>query len=124
MSPYDPCRRCAPPPRGPRRHLWRRRAGPAKLLLGRRDAMMDQDGEIPPPRTIEAAVADTEIMAAVAGGAVIVLIPLVREAGRAIRANILLDRGLLDAIDEAAAPHPRPHALGFSGLRGARKDRQ
>jgi hypothetical protein len=64
--------------------------------------MIDQGGDIPPPRTIEAAVADSDIMAAVAQGAIIVLIPLVREAGRAIRANISLDRGLLDAIDEAA----------------------
>lgn len=67
------------------------------------DAMIDQGGDIPPPRPIEAAVADADIMAAVAQGAVVVLIPLVREAGRAIRANISLDRGLLDAIDEAAA---------------------
>jgi predicted RNase H-like HicB family nuclease len=67
------------------------------------DAMIDQGGDIPPPRAIEAAVADADIMAGVAQGAVIVLIPLVRESGRAIRANISLDRGLLDAIDEAAA---------------------
>jgi predicted RNase H-like HicB family nuclease len=65
------------------------------------DAMIDQGGDIPPPRTIEAAVADSDIMAAVAQGAIIVLIPLVREAGRAIRANISLDRGLLDAIPTA-----------------------
>jgi predicted RNase H-like HicB family nuclease len=67
------------------------------------DAMIDQGGDIPPPRTIEAVVADADIVAAVAQGAIIVLIPLVREAGSAIRANISLDRGLLDAIDEAAA---------------------
>jgi predicted RNase H-like HicB family nuclease len=49
------------------------------------DAMIDQGGNIPPPRTIEAAVADADIMAAVAQGAVIVLIPLMREAGAAAR---------------------------------------
>jgi predicted RNase H-like HicB family nuclease len=84
------------------------------------DAMIDQGGNIPPPRTIEEALADADIMAAVAQGAVIVLIPLVREAGRAIRANIL-------SGPRAAGRHrrsgrlPRPHPLGLSGLRGARK---
>src|ERR1700693_6278850 len=67
------------------------------------EEIINQGGDIPPPRTIESARADADIIAATAQGAVIVLVPLVRESGRAIGANISLDRGLLDAIDEAAA---------------------
>jgi predicted RNase H-like HicB family nuclease len=67
------------------------------------DEMVAQGGEIPPPRAIEAALAVPDIADAVAHGAAVVLIPLVRESGRPTRANISLDRGLLDAIDEAAA---------------------
>src|SRR5580704_859433 len=67
------------------------------------DEMLAQGGEIPIPRTIEAAVADPEIAAAIGDGAALALVPLVRDSGRPTRANISLDRGLLDAIDEAAA---------------------
>lgn len=36
-------------------------------------------------------------------GAFIVAVPLIRRTGRQVRANISLDRGMLDAIDRAAA---------------------
>ena len=65
--------------------------------------MIAQGGKVPKPRTIEAAVADPEIAAAIAEGAALALVPLVRDSGRPTRANISLDAGLLDAIDEAAA---------------------
>jgi predicted RNase H-like HicB family nuclease len=67
------------------------------------DEMLAQGGGIPVPRTIEAAVADPEIAAAISDGAALALVPLVRDSGRPTRANISLDRGLLDAIDQAAA---------------------
>ena len=38
-----------------------------------------------------------------AAGAFIVAVPRIRETGRLVRANISLDRGMLDAIDKAAA---------------------
>ena len=38
-----------------------------------------------------------------AAGAFIVAIPLIRQTGKLVRANISLDRGMLDAIDKAAA---------------------
>ena len=52
---------------------------------------------------LEAAFADPEIAAALSEGAALALVPLVRDSGRAARANISIDAGLLDAIDEAAA---------------------
>jgi predicted RNase H-like HicB family nuclease len=67
------------------------------------DEMLAQGGGIPVPRTIGAAVADPEIAAAIGDGAALALVPLVRDSGRPTRANISLDRGLLDAIDQAAA---------------------
>jgi predicted RNase H-like HicB family nuclease len=62
------------------------------------------DGEKPPkPRSIEAVRADPEVAAALAHGAVLAIVPLVRDAGRPVKANLSLDAGLLAAIDEAAA---------------------
>jgi predicted RNase H-like HicB family nuclease len=67
------------------------------------DEMLAQGGKVPAPRPLEAAFADPEIAAALGEGAALVLVPLVRDSGRAARANISIDAGLLDAIDEAAA---------------------
>jgi predicted RNase H-like HicB family nuclease len=67
------------------------------------DEMIVQGGEIPAPRDMEAAMQDPEIAAAIGTGAALALVPLVRNSGQPTRANISLDRGLLEAIDEAAA---------------------
>jgi predicted RNase H-like HicB family nuclease len=56
----------------------------------------------PSPRSIEALRRDPEVKAALAEGAVFLAVPLVIETGRPVKANISLDRGLLDAIDTAA----------------------
>jgi predicted RNase H-like HicB family nuclease len=93
------------------------------------------DGEaLPPPRSVEALRADPEIAAALAAGAVLGMVPLVLDAGRAVRANLSLDAGLLDAIDEAAKAHgltrsaflasaAREKIEGPSGSRGMHIDR-
>jgi predicted RNase H-like HicB family nuclease len=67
------------------------------------DEMLAQGGDIPAPRTMEAALADAVIAAAIGDGAALALVPLVRHSGQPTRANISLDRGLLEAIDQAAA---------------------
>jgi hypothetical protein len=54
------------------------------------------------PRSIEVLRNDAEVQAAIAEGAIFLPVPLVIEDGRAVKANISLDRGLLDAIDAAA----------------------
>jgi len=54
------------------------------------------------PRTIAALRRDPAVEQAIAEGAVFLSVPLVIEAGRPVKANISLDRGLLDAIDAAA----------------------
>jgi hypothetical protein len=40
-----------------------------------------------------------------AEGAALAIVPLLLDAGRAVRGNLSLDAGLLDAIDEAAKAH-------------------
>src|SRR5450759_5203092 len=64
------------------------------------------DGEaLPTPRSVEALRAEPEIAAALAEGAALSIVPLLLDAGRAVRASLSLDAGLLDAIDEAAKAH-------------------
>ena len=59
-------------------------------------------GAQPTAQGIEALRLDPEVIAALAEGAVFLSVPLVIETGRSVKANISLDRGLLDAIDAAA----------------------
>jgi predicted RNase H-like HicB family nuclease len=66
---------------------------------------IDEGEALPTPRSVEAQRADPEIAAALAEGAALAIVPLLRDAGRAVRANLSLDAGLLDAIDEAAKAH-------------------
>lgn len=60
-----------------------------------------EDGDEVAPRALdlirEAAAED------IAVGAFIIAVPRIRRMGRQVRANISLDRGMLDAIDRAAA---------------------
>lgn len=44
-----------------------------------------------------------QVASELAAGAFIVAVPWIRQTGRIVRANISLDRGMLDAIDKAAA---------------------
>jgi predicted RNase H-like HicB family nuclease len=61
------------------------------------------DGEaIPAPRDMSALRADEEIAAALRGGAALVMVPALVDSGRPAKANLSLDSGLLEAIDEAA----------------------
>ena len=59
-------------------------------------------GKLPEPRAIEALRREPEVIEALADGAIFLAVPLVVESGRPVKANISLDRGLLDAIDAAA----------------------
>ena len=60
------------------------------------------DGVEPKPRPLADLRKDRAVKKALAEGAVFITVPLVVEAGRPVKANISLDRGLLDAIDAAA----------------------
>ncbi|QPC43468.1 type II toxin-antitoxin system HicB family antitoxin [Kaustia mangrovi] len=57
----------------------------------------------PAPRSADELRADPEVVEAIREGAAMAVVPLVLETGRATRANVSIDAGLLAAIDEAAA---------------------
>src|SRR3569623_2570237 len=62
-----------------------------------------EDGrKIPKARSWVALKKDPEVIEALDEGAVMALVPLVMTAGKAVRANLSFDQGLLQAIDEAA----------------------
>jgi len=62
------------------------------------------DGEaLPRPRSIEQI--RREVAPALAEGAALVVVPLLLDAGRPAKANLSVDAGLLEAIDEAAEAH-------------------
>lgn len=57
---------------------------------------------IPQPRPLEALRADPEVRAEIEAGGALAIVPLILDAARPARANLSLDAGLLQAIDEAA----------------------
>ena len=64
------------------------------------------DGEaLPRARSIETLRRDPEVAAALVKGAALAIVPLVLDAGRPAKANLSVDAGLLEAIDEAAEAH-------------------
>ena len=64
------------------------------------------DGEtLPRARSIETLRRDPEIAAALVKGAALAIIPLMLDARRPAKANLSVDAGLLEAIDEAAEAH-------------------
>ncbi|HEY4942814.1 MAG TPA: type II toxin-antitoxin system HicB family antitoxin [Rhizomicrobium sp.] len=66
------------------------------------DALADGE-KIPKPRTAEQLRKDKSVAAALADGAALAVVQLVLDSGRPAKANLSLDSGLLNAIDEAAA---------------------
>ena|SRR5438270_4415447 len=68
------------------------------------DAHADGDN-IPKPRSMERLRRDKQVAPALAQGAALVIIPVLMDSGRAVRANLSLDAGLLEAIDAAARAH-------------------
>ena len=59
-----------------------------------------EDGEPAPPRGLEAV--REEVAANVSEGAVLMMIPYVRDRKRVVRVNLSLEKGFLDTLDEAA----------------------
>jgi hypothetical protein len=63
----------------------------------------DGDEAPPPARSLDELRTDPDVAATLLEGAAFVVVPLVIERARPVRANISLDAGMLEAIDEAAA---------------------
>lgn len=60
---------------------------------------------VPRPRPLEKLRRDPDVVAALAEGATLASVPLIRETGKPVKANLSIDSGVLAAIDAAAARH-------------------
>lgn len=65
-------------------------------------ATIADGGKVPAPRKLEKLRTDPDVAEAIHEGAALVVVPLLRDLGRAAKANLSIDAGLLAAIDEAA----------------------
>jgi predicted RNase H-like HicB family nuclease len=62
----------------------------------------EQGGKVPQPRPIESLRRDPDVKPALAEGAGLATVPLVRETGKPVKANLSIDSGVLAAMDEEA----------------------
>ncbi len=61
--------------------------------------------KVPAPSQVDILRKNKEVAHALREGAALAVVPLVIDAARTARANLSLDAGLIEAIDEAAAAH-------------------
>ena len=69
------------------------------------DDALEDDEKLPRPRSLMELLADRQVRRAIAAGAALMMVPVVRNSGRPAKANISMDAGTLAAIDEEAAAH-------------------
>ena len=62
------------------------------VRLWAEDALADGE-KLPKPRSVEALRTDPEVVAALAEGAALAIVPLVLDSGRPVKANLLARRG-------------------------------
>ena len=63
---------------------------------------LEQGEAVPPPRPLEALRQDDSVAEALAGGASLAYVALVLDTGKAVKANLSIDEGVLAAIDREA----------------------
>jgi predicted RNase H-like HicB family nuclease len=78
-------------------------ASAAQALRQHVEVLQSAGRSVPPARSIDALLDDGEVKAAVTAGAILFAVPLLADAGRTVRINVTIDRGLVTQIDEAAA---------------------
>lgn len=74
----------------------------AKVLRLWAEGAVEDGDAVPAPSSYNDAMANPDVKESLSRKSVLVRIPLLLNSGRPARANISLDRNLLDAIDEAA----------------------
>ena len=62
----------------------------------------ENGGKVPRPRALESLRADPEVKEELLAGAGLAAVPLVRETGKPVKANLSIDSGVLAALDEEA----------------------
>jgi predicted RNase H-like HicB family nuclease len=65
--------------------------------------LSEEHGErVPSPQPLEKLRRDPDVVSALAEGASLASVPLIRETGKPVKANLSIDSGVLAAIDAAA----------------------
>jgi predicted RNase H-like HicB family nuclease len=77
-------------------------ANAADALRDWAEVTEESGGKIPRPRVLEVLRRDAEVKRALALGAGLATVPLVRETGKPVKANLSIDSGVLAALDEEA----------------------
>ncbi|HTQ12232.1 MAG TPA: type II toxin-antitoxin system HicB family antitoxin [Rhizomicrobium sp.] len=75
-------------------------------------------GKVPRPHNLEALRRDPQVKAVLASGAGLATVPLVRETGKPVKANLSIDSGVLAAMDEEAQRRSLTHSAFVEMLVG------
>ena len=78
-------------------------ANAAAALRQHTEALESAGRHLSTARSVDKVLGDKDVRAAVKKGAVLFAVPLLADAGRTVRINISLDKGLVDQIDAAAS---------------------
>ncbi len=79
-------------------------AGNAAAALRQHVEAIESAGQrVPAARALDDVLHDEDVAASIEAGAILFAVPLLADAGRTVRINISLDKGLVDQIDAAAA---------------------
>lgn len=78
-------------------------ANAAAALRQHVEALESAGRSVPPARAVDDVLRDDDVREAMAAGAVLLAVPLLSDAGRTVRVNVSLDKGLVDQIDAAAS---------------------
>ena len=79
-------------------------AGNAAAALRQHAEAIESAGQrVPAARALDDVLRDEDVATSIEAGAILFAVPLLADAGRTVRINISLDKGLVDQIDAAAA---------------------
>jgi predicted RNase H-like HicB family nuclease len=78
-------------------------ANAAVALRQHVEALESAGRPVPPPRPVDDVLRDEDVREAMAANAMLLAVPLLSDAGRTVRINVSLDKGLVDQIDAAAS---------------------
>jgi len=67
------------------------------------EALESAGRAVPLARSMDDVLRDKDVHKAISGGAILLVVPLLSDAGRTVRINVSLDKGLVDQIDAAAS---------------------
>ena len=74
----------------------------AEVLRDWAEVMEEGGRKVPRPRALETLRRDSDVKSALAAGAGLATVALVRETGKPVKANLSIDSGVLAAMDEEA----------------------